>query len=76
MMANHLLDLQNVGASVNFDLFVHHGDKARVPRECMKPVFSLRIVNGARGQKAIIDNFFVDEELLSCRQNRGCARCR
>jgi hypothetical protein len=42
----------------------------------MKPVFSLRIVNGGPDQKAIMDNLYVDEEFLSCRKNRGCARCR
>jgi hypothetical protein len=76
VMANRLMDLKNVGAVVNFDLFVHHGNRQRGPRECMKPVFSLRIINDGHDQNAIIDNLYIDEEFLSCRKNRGCARCR
>jgi hypothetical protein len=76
VMASHQLGLKNLDANVNFDFFVHHGDRRREPRECMKPVFSLRIVNGGPDQKAIIDNLYVDEEFLGCRKNRGCERCR
>jgi hypothetical protein len=74
-MAVHHLDLRKTDAKASFDLYIHHGSRPRQPRTDMKPVFSLKIVRGSEGGKAIIDRIDIDENFLNCKANRGCDRC-
>jgi hypothetical protein len=74
-MAVHYLDLSHIGAKVDFDLYIHHGQQPQELREHMKPVYSLRIIKGSTSGRAIIDRLHLDEDFLSCKANNGCKRC-
>lgn len=74
-MANECLDFSERQAIFCFQIFVHHGKTPWVPRENMKPVFSVSFQPNVKGTKVLKTARFIDEDFLGCSENGGCGRC-